>query len=181
MSLDVKKDFYEKKIKDLLEKKLIKLKHPDNPNLNNIYNIVNTGFEIVGHCCGDYYWVEFYRDQRGYANLDQLPKYPNDPKKKAEAEYVKDLFKDLALHPHRDLPHKFNHVNDVWNYLDQFKDPDELEEAFGEIPNKFGSFEIINKDTYKEDKCIEIENQYYDKALGEFETDYHTVDLESED
>jgi len=69
------------------------------------------------------------------------------------------------------------HISEVWNYLDQFHTIDELEEAFGEIPNKFGSFEITNLKTYEEDGCFEICNSYWDEQLGDYEYDYHCVDL----
>lgn len=74
---------------------------------------------------------------------------------------------------------EFKHINDIWNYLDQFKTIDEIEEAFGELPSKFGSFDIINKDTIKEDERIEICNSYWDDNLGGYEYDYHTIGLEN--
>lgn len=72
---------------------------------------------------------------------------------------------------------KFKHINDVWEYLDQFKTVDELEEAFDEIPSKFGSFDIINKSTIEEDKRIEICNSYWDDNVGSYEYDYHTIEV----
>lgn len=72
---------------------------------------------------------------------------------------------------------EFKHINDVWEYLDQFKTVDELEEAFGEIPSKFGSFDITNKDTIKEDGWIEVCNSYWDGNIGEYEYDYHTIEV----
>lgn len=73
---------------------------------------------------------------------------------------------------------EFKHINDVWEYLDQFKTVDELEEAFGEIPSKFGSFDIINKSTIEEDGRIEICNSYWDDNVGDYEYDYHTIEVE---
>jgi len=73
---------------------------------------------------------------------------------------------------------EFKHINDCWDYLDQFKTKDELEEAFGEIPSKFGSFDIVNINTYKEDGCFEICNSYWDKDVGDYDYDYHCVNLE---
>lgn len=73
---------------------------------------------------------------------------------------------------------EFKHIDDCWNYLDQFKTEEELEEAFGEIPSKFGSFDIVNIGTYEEDGCFEICNSYWDKEVGDYDYDYHYVNLE---
>ena len=70
------------------------------------------------------------------------------------------------------------HINDVWEFLDQFKTKEELEKAFGEIPNKFGCFEIINTKTYKEDGYFEICNSYWDERIGDYDYDYHYVEVE---
>ena len=70
------------------------------------------------------------------------------------------------------------HINDVWNFLDQYHTVEELEEAFGEIPSKFGSFDIINKRTVEEDGFIEICNSYWDIEMLDYEYDYHTIELE---
>lgn len=67
------------------------------------------------------------------------------------------------------------HINEVWEYLDQFKTPEELEEAFGEIPSKFGSFEVVNPNTYKEDGQIEICNSYWNTQYMDYDYDYHTI------
>lgn len=73
---------------------------------------------------------------------------------------------------------EFKHINDCWNYLDQFHTKETLEEAFGEIPSKFGSFDIVNTETYKEDGRFEICNSYWDKSVGDYDYDYHCVDYE---
>lgn len=70
-----------------------------------------------------------------------------------------------------------NHINDVWEYLDQFKTPEELEEAFGDIPSKFGSFEVVNRTTYKEDGVIEICNSYWNTNYMDYDYDYHCVEV----
>lgn len=70
------------------------------------------------------------------------------------------------------------HINDVWNFLDQYHTVEELEEAFGEIPSKFGSFDITNRTTYKEEGFIEICNSYWDIEMLDYEYDYHTIELE---
>lgn len=70
------------------------------------------------------------------------------------------------------------HISEVWEFLDQFKTKEELEKAFGEIPNKFGSFEIINTKTYKEDGYFEICNSYWDENVGDYDYEYHTVEAE---
>lgn len=72
---------------------------------------------------------------------------------------------------------KFNHINDVWGYLDQLKTIDELESAFGEIPSKFGSFDITNRDTCEEDGYADICNSYWDDNSGGYDYDYHCVEI----
>ena len=73
------------------------------------------------------------------------------------------------------------HINDVWNYLDQFNTVAELEEAFGNIPTKFGYFEITNMSTYKEDGDVEICNSYWNDDVSGYEYDYHTIEVQVED
>lgn len=70
------------------------------------------------------------------------------------------------------------HINDVWEFLDQYHTVEELEEAFGEIPSKFGAFEITNKSTCEEDGFVEICNSYWDIEMLDYEYDYHTIELE---
>lgn len=72
---------------------------------------------------------------------------------------------------------EFVHINDVWDFLDNFKTVREMEEAFEEIPSKFGSFSIINEYEVTVDGCMEIENTYWDDHTGEYEYDYHTVNI----
>ena len=69
------------------------------------------------------------------------------------------------------------HIKDVWEFLDQFHTQKDLEKAFGEIPNKFGSFEIVNTETYKEDGFFEICNSYWDENVGDYDYDYHCVEI----
>lgn len=73
----------------------------------------------------------------------------------------------------------FNHINDVWDYLDNAESLKDLNVRMGNIPNKFGTFDIINEESWKEDGCIEIVNAYYDDNIGEMQEEYHTVDVES--
>lgn len=72
---------------------------------------------------------------------------------------------------------EFKHLNDVWDYLDQFTTVEDMEEALGEIPNKFGSFDIINGPTVEEDGFIEICNSFWDRHYGDYDYAYHTVML----
>ena len=70
------------------------------------------------------------------------------------------------------------HISDVWKFLEQFHTEESLEKAFGEIPNKFGIFDIINHKTYKEDGFFEICNSYFDENVGDYDYVYHTIDVE---
>lgn len=72
------------------------------------------------------------------------------------------------------------HINDVWEFLDNYNTEEELEEAFGEIPSKFGSFDIVNKNTYEEDGYFEVCNSYWDNNLYDYNYSYHTVEYKEE-
>ena len=79
---------------------------------------------------------------------------------------------------------EFNDLNDVWNYIDSIKlvnDADEsiliLDEAFKEIPAKFGGFEVINRSTAEEERRIEICNSYWNTNYMDYDYDYHTIIL----
>ena len=69
----------------------------------------------------------------------------------------------------------FQHIDDVWKYLDNFHTKEELEKAFGEIPSKFGSFYIVNKETYKQDGQIIICNSYWDGNIAEQGEDLYSI------
>lgn len=73
---------------------------------------------------------------------------------------------------------EFDHISKCCEYLDQFKTLEELKEHLEDLPSKFGSFEIINEDTYKEDGCFEICNSYWDENVGDYDYDYHTIPME---
>ena len=75
----------------------------------------------------------------------------------------------------------FKHIHDCWEFFDQFKTLEELEEAFGEIPSKFGSFEVVNISTYEQDGFFEICNSYWDENCGGYDYEYHCVDIKVED
>ncbi len=69
------------------------------------------------------------------------------------------------------------HINEVWEFLDQFHTKEKLEKAFGEIPSKFGSFEIVNTQTYEEDGYFEICCSIWNDDYAGYEYDYHTVEV----
>ena len=68
-----------------------------------------------------------------------------------------------------------NYIDEIWDYLSQFKTKTELEEAFEDIPSKFGSFEIVNLQTYEEEGYFELCNSYWNKNTNEYDYDYHCV------
>ena len=72
----------------------------------------------------------------------------------------------------------FTHINDVWEFLDQFNTLEDLENACSEIPSKFGSFEVVNKDSYKDDGHFDICNSFWCDGINGYEYDYHCVDCE---
>ncbi len=75
----------------------------------------------------------------------------------------------------------FNHISEVYEFFDKFKTPEDLEHAFEEIPAKFGSFDITNRSSYKKEGFIEICNTYFDKSIGDYDYDYHTVVIEEDE
>lgn len=72
------------------------------------------------------------------------------------------------------------HIKDVWEFIDNYDTEEDLEKAFREIPSKFGSFEIVNKRTYKEDGYFEICHSYWDENLEYYNYVYHTIDYREE-
>ena len=74
----------------------------------------------------------------------------------------------------------FKHIGEVYDFFDTFNTPEELERAFDEVPAKFGAFDITNMTTCKKEGFIEICNTYYDKNIGDYEYDYHTVLIEED-
>lgn len=65
------------------------------------------------------------------------------------------------------------HISEVWNLLEKCKTEEELDEAIGEIPNKFGVFtyERKNKNT------VTVTQDYYDKNLDEYMWDKVDIDI----
>ena len=65
------------------------------------------------------------------------------------------------------------HISEVQDLLESCKTEEELEDAIGEIPNKFGIFtyERKNKDT------ITVTQDYYDKNLDEYMWDKVDIDI----
>lgn len=98
-------------------------------------------------------------------------------------EFMKDvkIKNDTNQSFKRLLPSECNHIDEIWDYLDQFKTKEELEEAFGDIPSKFGSFEIVNWKTYKEEGYFELCNSYWDKNTNDFDYDYHCIYFKNEE
>lgn len=70
---------------------------------------------------------------------------------------------------------QFEHISEVYEFFDGFKTPEALERAFEEVPAKFGAFDITNRTTYEKEGFIEICNTYFDKNIGDYDYDYHTV------
>ena len=64
---------------------------------------------------------------------------------------------------------EFKHIEEVWDYLSQYKTLKGLKMAISNIPSRFGSFEIRNEKEYKEDNCFEIINTYYDKNIDDYD------------
>lgn len=64
------------------------------------------------------------------------------------------------------------HISEVWDLLEKCKTEKELEEAIGEIPNKFGIFTYERTD----EDTITVTNDYYDKSLDDYF--YEKVDLD---
>lgn len=57
-----------------------------------------------------------------------------------------------------DGPIEFNHVNDIWDLLEQCETEDQISDVLDEIPRKFGTwfYDIIDKGV------IEVTNQWWD-------------------
>lgn len=57
-----------------------------------------------------------------------------------------------------DPPMEFNHVNDIWDTLEQCETLDQIEDVLDEIPRKFGTWfcDVID------DGVVEVTNQWWD-------------------
>ena len=56
------------------------------------------------------------------------------------------------------------HISEVWDLLEKCKTEEELEEAIGEIPNKFGMFYVDRKSS----STVTVINTYYDEQLQDY-------------
>lgn len=65
------------------------------------------------------------------------------------------------------------HILEVWALLNKCETEDELDDAIGEIPNKFGVFtwERKNKDT------VTVTQEYYDDGLEKYMWDKIDIDI----
>lgn len=65
------------------------------------------------------------------------------------------------------------HIREVWALFEKCTTEDELENAIGEIPNKFGIFtwKRKNKDT------VTVTQDYYDKELDEYMWESVDIDI----
>lgn len=72
-------------------------------------------------------------------------------------EFDNNLSKNIEKALKQPLDEGFNHINDVWDYLEKSTDKEDLELKIKEIPEKFGAFtiEIIN-----DGKTARITNDY---------------------
>lgn len=65
------------------------------------------------------------------------------------------------------------HISEVWNYLREAKTKDELEERIGDIPNKFGDWDIEKT----EDGRCRVINYYYDELCENWDEDCEDLDI----
>jgi hypothetical protein len=82
---------------------------------------------------------------------------------------------------------EFKHIDDVWTYWDNIKLSANaresvaiLDKACGEIPSKFGGFEVVNVSTAEEERMLEICNSYWNTNYMDYDYDYHTIFLPEE-
>lgn len=68
----------------------------------------------------------------------------------------------------------FNHIREVWNYLEQAENYADLLSRIGDIPNKFGSWDVERNDN---GQCI-VTNTYYDKACDEWQEESEDLDID---
>jgi len=70
----------------------------------------------------------------------------------------------------------YEHINDCWNAIRQAKTYDEVCKLFDEFPRWSGDWSIE-----VEDGSYVVYNTYWDKDLGQEETDAETLDIDLED
>ena len=73
----------------------------------------------------------------------------------------------------------FDHISKCWQYLDQFKTLEELEDHLEDLPLKFGTFDITNEETAEQEGFAEVRNTYWDDNMCDWDYAYHTVLLDT--
>lgn len=76
------------------------------------------------------------------------------------------------LYEKANLKEGFEHINDVWSYLEDSIDEEDLKRRIGDIPSKFGSFtyEIIN-----DGDTARVTNDY--EEYGDYQSDVVDIDF----
>ena len=76
----------------------------------------------------------------------------------------------------KELKEGFEHINDVWSYLEDSENEEDLKKRIGDIPSKFGSFtyEIIN-----DGETARITNEY--EEHGDYQSDVVDIDFQGDD
>lgn len=69
------------------------------------------------------------------------------------------------------------HISEVWELLGNCKTEEELEDAIGEIPSKFGLFYIDRKDG----DTVTVTNTYYDEQLQDYFQERVDFDISQKD
>lgn len=68
---------------------------------------------------------------------------------------------------------EFKHINDCWNYLREAKDYNDLIKRCGDIPNRFGTWDV-EPNEYHEARVI---NSYYDETFQNWDQDIEDFDI----
>ena len=70
------------------------------------------------------------------------------------------------------LEESFNHINDVWEYLEQSRNEEDLKDRIGDIPRKFGTFTY---EISEDGKSATITNSY--EEYGDIQSDDVDIDF----
>ena len=75
-----------------------------------------------------------------------------------EPDIEEDELEDAEDVEEFDPPMEFNHVNDIWDTIEQCETLEEIEDVLDEIPRKFGTWFCDKID----DGVVEVTNQWWD-------------------
>ena len=76
---------------------------------------------------------------------------------------------------------EYKHIDDCWNAIRNAKTISEVQDLFDDFPRWSGDWDVEVQYNSFFEKCYVVYNYYYDKNLGEEQTDCETLEIPYED